>query len=131
MKKLCKFDVLVDSFLVAWAFCNLPKRKRLLAWILGAPKLLREVLVLSISRAVHCDKLPLLWEDAITSSEDCFRESHGGRSRSDTRCCGSFAEGGGRKTHIENMTSRMGFSSPTLIRLCAENEAESTSGKFA
>ena len=61
MKQVCKFYVLVSSSLVARAVCNLPKRERLLAWIPRAPKLLREVSVLSIPCAVHSDKLPLLW----------------------------------------------------------------------
>ena len=53
------------------------EREGLLSWILRAPKLFREVSVLSVSRAVHCDILSTLWKDTITSSEDCLREPHG------------------------------------------------------
>jgi 1,2-phenylacetyl-CoA epoxidase catalytic subunit len=74
----CVSLVSLSTLLWLHGHCDLPKRERLLAWILRAPKLLREVSVLSIPRAVHCDMLPLLWEDAVTSSEDCLRESHGG-----------------------------------------------------
>jgi hypothetical protein len=53
------------------------EREGLLAWILRAPKLFREVSVLSISRAVNCHILSTPWKDTISSSEDCLREPHG------------------------------------------------------